>query len=66
MSERKTKLIKYKAIVSIEFDSDDLAELAAHYGVEPERMNPRDTLFGALQNLELGTGWIEQLGRADE
>ena len=66
MTKAKPKPIKYKAIVSIEFDSDDLAELAANFGVSPSRMDPRDTLFGALQNLELGTGWIEQLDRVRE
>lgn len=50
----------YRAIVSITFDDEDLAELAGIFGVEPDRMDPQASLDGALDNLELGSGWVEQ------
>lgn len=59
--------MKYKATVTIEFDDEDLEQLDesldanGHY-----QENPMDALNGALDNLALGSGWIEQLERISE
>lgn len=54
-------MTSYRAIVSIEFDDDDLKDLADDLDIDVERPDPNDVLFGALQNLEIGNGWIEQM-----
>lgn len=54
-------MTKYRAIVSIFFDDEDLAELAEHIGVDVSRMDPHETLSGELDNLGIGRAWIEQV-----
>lgn len=54
---------KYRAIVSITFDDDDLAELAENVGCEPDEMNASDAIDGELSNMSFGNTWIEQLFR---
>lgn len=53
-------MVKYRAIVSVTFDDEDLAQLAKLLDVEPN-LDPLQTLDATLDNLELGSGWIEQL-----
>ena len=48
-------MANYKAIVSIEFDDEDLEDLG--YG----DYDPYDCVFGELQNFPLGSPWIESL-----
>lgn len=52
---------RYRAIVSIEFDSEDLETLAENLGIG--EMDPDEAVQGELDNFGLGTGWIEQLYR---
>lgn len=51
--------MKYRAIVSIEFDDDDLAELAETFGVD--KVYAGDAITGEMDNLGFGVAWIEQL-----
>ena len=57
-------MTKYRAIVSIYFDDEDLEELADELGIEPERLS-RDlhsTINGDLDQLSLSSNtWIEQI-----
>jgi hypothetical protein len=48
-------MAKYKAIVSLEFDDEDLASIGCAGD------DPHDSLFGELQNFCLGSPWIESL-----
>ena len=50
----------YRAIVSITFDDDDLQEFANAIGIEVDRLKPHETLDGCLDNLEIGSPWVEQ------
>lgn len=61
-------MTKYRAIVSITFNDDDLEEMAGNIGVEPDLLlrDPGSTLDGCLDNLEFGSAWIEQLFRDGE
>lgn len=52
-------MANYRAIVSITFDDDDLEQLAEECGIE--RIDAYESINGSLDNLELGTGWLEQL-----
>ena len=52
---------KYRAIVSIEFDDDDLQELADALGVDLDRISPDEAVIGELDGLALGSAWLEQL-----
>lgn len=54
-------MANYRAIVSINFDDDDLNELAEYLGVDAGSLDPSDSVNGALDNLEFGSGWLEQL-----
>ena len=54
-------MIQYRAIVSIYFDEEDLADLAENFGVDPERLDAGDCINGALDNLDFGRGWLEQI-----
>lgn len=51
----------YKAIISIEFDEDDIEEWREALGVSKQRFDVRDALFGELQNFPLGSPWIESI-----
>jgi len=53
-------MTQYRAIVSITFDDDDLKELADAIGVPSDQMRADDALDGSLDNLEFGSGWVEQ------
>jgi hypothetical protein len=53
-------MAKYRAIVSIEFDGEDLKELASSLGCTRE-ISPDEGLQGELDNLTFGTAWIEQI-----
>jgi hypothetical protein len=50
---------KYRAIVSITFDDDDLDELAEV--IEFDNPDAQDVLQGSLDNFVLGCPWIEQI-----
>ena len=52
-------MTKYRAIVSITFDDADLQEIANEFGVG--NVDPHEALNGSLDNLDFGSGWIEQL-----
>lgn len=54
-------MTKYRAIVSITFDTDDLEEAAESFGVDVDRLDPSETLNGYLDNLGLGYAWVEQM-----
>jgi hypothetical protein len=54
-------VIRYRAIVSIEFDDEDLATLAAQLGTDD--LDPADAVGGELDSMALGSGWVEQLFR---
>ena len=50
---------KYRAIVSITFDDDDLQYLAEALDIDNIN-DPQEALNGSLDNLDLGSGWLEQ------
>ncbi len=50
---------KYRAIVSITFDDDDLKDFANQIGTD--NLDASDAVNGSLDNLEFGSGWLEQL-----
>jgi hypothetical protein len=53
---------KYRAIVSITFDDDDLKELAENIGFYSSNdYGADDMLQGELDNLGLGSTWVEQI-----
>lgn len=52
---------RFRAIVSIEFDSDDLKQFAENLGLD--EIDPDDAVRGELDNFGLGTGWIENIFR---
>lgn len=54
-------MANYRAIVSITFDDDDLESMAESYGIPEDRIDANEILTGSLDNLELGSGWIEQI-----
>ena len=53
-------MTNYRAIVSITFDDDDLSEVAEAFGLD-SNPDALEMLNGSLDNLELGSGWVEQL-----
>lgn len=53
-------MAQYRAVVTIEFDDDDLE----NSGFEGE--DPHDVLFGELQNFGLGCAWIDELYRNEK
>jgi hypothetical protein len=60
-------MAKFRAIVSIEFDDEDLASLSEHLGIEPARLDPSEAINGVMDNSSFGNSWIEQIfqdGRA--
>jgi hypothetical protein len=56
----------YKAIISIEFDEDDIEEWRSSLGVTKQRFDVREALFGELQNFPLGSPWIESIEEVRE
>lgn len=52
---------KYRAIISIEFDDDDLQQLADEHDVDVSRMDPSDVMNGELDNMSFGNHWVEQI-----
>jgi len=54
----RIRMTQYRGIVSVTFDDEDLQELCDACGVES--MDPYDAIQGSLDNLELGSGWLEQ------
>jgi hypothetical protein len=52
---------KYRAIVSITFDDDDLSELARRLEVHPRPIDALDAIGGSLDNLDFGDPWVEQV-----
>ena len=60
--------MKYCATVILEFDDQDLEELASYLGVTVERLESDlvATVNGTLDNLELGTGRVVDLTRVRE
>lgn len=57
-------MAQYRALVSIEFDSNDLAELCESLGIDS--ISPDEAITGELDNLSLGSGWVEQIFRNGE
>lgn len=55
----------YKAIISIEFDEDDIEEWRESLGVSKQRFDVREALFGELQNFPLGSPWIESIEKVE-
>lgn len=53
--------MQYRAIVSIEFTSEDLQEYVDLLGVD--EMDPMEAVTAELDNMSLGTGWLEQAFR---
>ena len=51
----------YKAIISIEFDDDDIEEWRESLGASKQRFDIHEALFGELQNFPLGSPWIESI-----
>ena len=51
----------YKAIISIEFDDDDIEEWRESLGASKHRFDVREALFGELQNFPLGSPWIDSI-----
>lgn len=56
----RMRMKQYRAIVSITFDDDDLKELADAIGVPSDQIRADDALDGSLDNLDFGSGWVEQ------
>jgi hypothetical protein len=56
----------YKAIISIEFDEDDIEEWRNSLGVTKQRFDVHEALFGELQNFPLGSPWIESIEEVRE
>jgi len=54
---------KYKAIISIDFDDEDLEEYAQSVGADVERIKESvsEVVDGCLDSIELGSAWVEQL-----
>ena len=52
---------KYRAIVSIEFDDDDISEALGGDVGRSRNIDPQDFIYGELDNLSVGGGWVEQL-----
>lgn len=52
-------MAKYRAIVSIEFDTDDLKEIAKQYG--STRIDAFEAISGEMDNLSFGCARIEQI-----
>jgi hypothetical protein len=50
---------KYRAIVSITFDDEDLEEMAENIGIKS--IDVDQMLQGELDNFGLGCPWIEQI-----
>ena len=58
---------KYRAIVSITFDDDDLKELAENIGINSSNdYGADDMLQGELDNFCLGSTWVEQIFKDGE
>lgn len=53
-------MAKYRAIVSITFDDEDLEELKDQLDVI-SHLDPIETIRGELDNLSFGSAWIEQV-----
>lgn len=53
----------YKAIVSITFDDDDIKQMKEEYG---SRFDLHDWVFGEMQNLSYGSGWVESIREEDD
>jgi hypothetical protein len=51
----------YKAVISIEFDDDDIEEWRKSLGASERRFDLDEALFGELQNFPLGSPWIERI-----
>lgn len=58
-------MTKYRAIVSIEFDDEDLENLALQIGANGP-IPPDLAIDGELDNLSFGSTWTEQLFRDGE
>lgn len=56
----------YKAIISVEFDEDDIEEWRESLGVSKNRFDVREALFGELQNFPLGSPWIDSIQEVEE
>ena len=56
----------YKAIISIEFDENDIEEWRKSMGVSKQRFDVHDALFGELQNFPLGSPWIESIREVED
>ncbi len=54
-------MTKYRAIVSIEFDQEEIESFLEEIGADPESADPHDDLNSALDNLPFGSAWIEQI-----
>ncbi len=58
-------MARYRAIVSITFNDEELDDLAKAIGAR-RRVEPFEALTGELDNFGLGTYWIEQVFRDRE
>lgn len=54
-------MARFRAIVSIEFDDEDLKSFAESLGIDI--IDPDEAIQGELDNFGIGTGWVEQLYR---
>ncbi len=54
---------QYRAIISINFDDEDIKEYAEMIGVSEERLSQDVDMLvnGVLDNIEFGSTWLEQL-----
>ena len=52
---------KYRAIVSIIFDEDDLEDMADEMGIDAEDVDIHQAISGDLDSLSIGCPWIEQI-----
>lgn len=51
----------YRAIVSVTLDEDDLQELADNIGIDVNKLDPLEAVNGSMDNIDLGSAWVEQL-----
>lgn len=57
-------MAKFRAIVSIQFDTDDLRDIAKHYG--SDRIDAFEAINGEMDNLSFGCAHVEQLFQEGE
>lgn len=53
-------MAKYRALVSIEFDDEDLTEFGETIGIPTGKSNASETISACMDDLPLGSSWLEQ------